>query len=137
MIYNKKLVLVNKEEESSIFNTKYVQDKHLRLILENYMTSILYRSDIDFDVFTAKLFVLVLWVSYSLEDQPGNEILISDLYKSYKNTIKKKLSPQSVMTDTRFYKEIAVVLSMFRMRNTKIKTPGGRGYIGLGFKNRP
>lgn len=137
MIYNKKLVLVNKEEESSIFNTKYVQDKHLRLILENYMTSILYRSDIDFDVFTAKLFVLVLWVSYSLEDQPGNEILISDLYKSQKNTIKKKLSPQSVMTDTRFYKEIAVVLSMFRMINTKIKTPGGRGYIGLGFKNRP
>lgn len=65
MIYNKKLVLVNKEEESSIFNTKYVQDKHLPLILENYMTSILYRSDIDFDVFTAKLFVLVLWVSYS------------------------------------------------------------------------
>lgn len=79
MIYNKKLVLVNKEEESSIFNTKDVQDKHLPLILENYMTSILYRSDIDFDVFTAKLFVLVLWVSYSLEDQPGNEILTSDL----------------------------------------------------------
>lgn len=78
-----------------------------------------------------------LLISYSLEDQPGNEILTSDLYKSYKNTIKKNFSPQSVMIDTRFYKEIAVVLSMFRMRNTKIKTPGGRGYIGLSFKNRP
>ena len=64
MIDNKNLVLVNKEEECKFYNTKYVQDKLIPLPLDNYMGSILERSYIDFDLPTAKLFVLVLWVSY-------------------------------------------------------------------------
>ena len=75
-----------------------------------------------------------MWVNSALEVQPGNETLLSDLVKNYKNFIETYFTPQSVITDTLFYKEIAYAISMFCMKNTRIKKLGGRGYIGLGFK---
>lgn len=90
--------------------------------------------DLNVDVPTAKLFLLILWVKTKLKYQPGNVILTSELYKNYKEYVELRFTSRSVMSDNRFYKEIAPIMSMFYMTNAKIKTLAGRGYVGVSFK---
>ena len=92
--------------------------------------------EIDFDVFTTKVCLLLYWLINSVEDQPGTEIMTTDMYKNYTNYIQNRFPPQSVMTRGRFSRELNVALSVLRMKNTKIKKLEGRGYVGIGFASK-
>ena len=90
---------------------------------------------INFDVPMAKLYYLILWVKDHIQSEPGNIIKTSELFTRYKEDIEHFHGDLSVIAETRFYKEIGAIMSIFSLQYAKIKTLGGRVYVGINYYN--
>ena len=78
---------------------------------------------------------MAVWAGTALEAQPGNVVWTVDLHKHFTAFVEDNFSSHGALPFTKFTREIQNALGMFRLSKTPHKTPEGRGYIGIGFRN--
>jgi hypothetical protein len=86
---------------------------------------------IDFNHPFTKKFFLAFWVKRHLTIGHGKPILTVDLYKYYQKDMQKECTPNAILDERVFFKNIVKCMTLFSIRPIKVRILGGRGYAGI------
>lgn len=86
---------------------------------------------IDFNNPFTKKFFLAFWVKRHLTIGHGKPILTVDLYKYYQKDMQKECTPNAILDEHDFFKNIDKSMAIFSIRLIKLNTTGGQAYAGI------
>ena len=86
---------------------------------------------VDFNNPFTKIFFLAFWVKRHLTIGDGKPILTVDLYKYYQKDMQKECTPNAILDERIFFKNIVKCMTLFSIRPIKVRILSGRGYAGI------
>ena len=92
---------------------------------------------IDFNNPFTKKFFLAFWVKRHLTIGHGKPILTVDLYKYYQKDMQKECTPNAILDERVFFKNIVKCMTLFSIRPIKVRILSGRGYAGITYCDLP
>ena len=111
--------------------SKPVVDKCLYQQLLNKLDPNFLIKDINFNSLFAKEFFLPFWVKRHLTTQDNTSVPIAELYKYYQKDMQKESTPDGILDERDFFKNIDRCMAIFSIRLIKLNTTGGQAYAGI------